>query len=231
MFHHEADYPTAVTSADNEGLRSGFQWCIDHMKDGDHLTVWTHLKGNLGNNKLLEQFVSSHHSVNHITARGGAYLGDPGPVLMAWADPNDIAKFLRFNGNQIRALCVISWDEKRLQPWVSAEQPELLGDTSAWQEQTQALDPVVEEGMKSLTLRINHNNTIAAGSEKDDVVSMLLALHDAGYALDGPTLAGWAIAHGWTGGNPAQLEKYVQAIQRGSRPRVRRGYGLATWTT
>lgn len=222
MFHHEANYPTAVTSSDDEGLRAGFQWCIDHMADGDHLTVWTHLKSNLGNNQLLQRFVSDHRDVDHVTARGGAYLGGPGPVLMAWADPNDVAELVRSNSNRIRALCVVSWNEDRLQPWVSAVHPELLGDTSAWQEQTPALNPVVEEGMKSLTLTINHNNTIAAGYEKDEVVSMLLALHDAGYALDGPALAGWAIAHGWTGRNPGQLEKYIEAIQRGSRPRVRR---------
>lgn len=106
---------------------------------------------------------------------------------------------------------------------MSAVKPELLGDTEAWLEQTPPLDPVVEEGLKSLTLTINHNDTIAAGYEKDDVVSVLLVLHDAGYELDGPALAAWAIAHGWTGRNPAQLEKYVSAINRGSRPRTRRG--------
>lgn len=222
MFHREADYPTAVTSPDDSGLRAGFRWCVAHMEPGDHVVVWTHLKGNLGNNALLQSFVSGHSDVDHVTARGGAYMSRPGPVLMAWADPNDVAEFTRGNGNHIRALCVVSWVEDRLRPWVSAVKPELLGDTEAWLEQTPPLDPVVEEGLKSLTLTINHNNTIAAGYEKDDVVSVLLVLHDAGYELDGPALAAWAIAHGWTGRNPAQLEKFVSAINRGSRPRTRR---------
>lgn len=222
MFHHKATYPTAVTSLDDDGLRAGFEWCAKHMETGDHVTVWTRLKGNLGRNPLLQGFVSGNREADHVTARGGAYMSNPGPVLMAWADPNDVAEFTKWNASRIRALCVVSWDEDRLRPWVSAVHPTLLGDTSAWDEQTPPLDPVVEEGMKSLTLKINHTNTISAGYEKDHVVSALLALHDAGYKLDGPALAGWATAHGWTGGNPAQLEKYVTAINRGSRPRTSR---------
>jgi hypothetical protein len=37
---------------------------------------------------------------------------------------------------------------------------------------------VVLEAMKSLTLTVNHNNTIQAGFEKDQGVRTLLALHD-----------------------------------------------------
>lgn len=222
MFNHEADYPIAITSKDDDGLRAGLRWCVDHQCAGECLTVWTHLKSNLGNNRLLSQFVASRRDVDHVTSRGGAFVRHPGPVLMAWPDPGDIAEFTGRNGNSITALCVVSWSEGRLRPWVSVARPELLGDTSAWQEPAPALDPVVEEGMKSLTLTINHNNTIAAGYEKDDVVSTLLALHDAGYVLDGPAMAGWAVAHGWTSDNPTLLEKYVAAINKGSRPRVRR---------
>lgn len=222
MFAREADYPIAVTSQDDEGLQAAFKWCVEHMEDGDHITVWTHLKGNLSNNHKLEQFVTRHRDVDHVTARGGAHLQHRGPVLMAWADMKDIAEFVQYNGSWIRALCVVSWNVKNLLPWVTAVQPELLGDTSAWDTSTLPLDPVVEEAMTSITLTINHNNTISAGYEKDDVVSALLALHDAGYHLPGPALAGWAIAHGWAGGNPDRLEKYATDINNGKRPRVRR---------
>lgn len=223
MFHHDVQYPVAVTSQDDEGLKAGLRWCFEHQADGEHVTVWTHLKSNLGNNRMLERFVSSRRDVEHVTARGGAFVRNAGPVLMAWPDPGDIAQFTGDNTNRITALCVVAWNEDRLRPWVTVARPELLGDASAWRVLTPNLDPVVEEGMKSLTLRINHNNTIAAGYEKDDVVSTLLALHDAGYALDGPALAGWAVAHGWTSDNPKLLENYVTAINQGSRPRVRRG--------
>lgn len=100
--------------------------------------------------------------------------------------------------------------------------PDILGDGSEWEDLTPQLDPVVVEAMKSLTLTINHNNTIAAGYEKDDVVSVLLALHDARIPMDSDAMQGWALAHGWSGKNPSLLAKYVEDISGGKRPRRNR---------
>lgn len=86
---------------------------------------------------------------------------------------------------------------------------------------TPELDPVAFEAMKSLTSAINHNNTIAAGYEKDMVVSALLALHDAGVLMDGAAVQGSALAHGWAGKNSSRLAKYVDDINDGKRPRSR----------
>ena len=223
MFHQEVTYPLAVTSPDPQGLKAGIEWCASHIDRGDRLTVWTHLKSNLDNSDILEKLVKGHPNVDHVAARGGGHARGRGPVLMAWPDPADIADFTSWNSAHITALCVIAWNPDKLRPWVSEAGAALLGDTSAWDVRTPQLDPVVLAAMESITLTINHGNTIAAGYDKDDVVSGLLALHDAGYRLDGPALAGWAVAHGWKGRNPELLEKYVQDINRGSRPRVRRG--------
>lgn len=219
------DFPVAVTSSDDDGLRAGFQWCANLLDEGDHVTVWTHLKGNLHNNPVLEAFVGRYGNVDHVTARGGAYMGHPGPALMAWADANDIAEFLGANERYVKGLCVVSWDEDKLRAWVRASEPEILGDSSIWEgdEDRKGLDPVVVEAMKQLTAVINHNNTIRGGYEKDEVVGALLALRDAGYELDGPALAAWATINGWRHDNPAQLEKFVDQINRGGRPRTRRG--------
>jgi hypothetical protein len=46
-----------------------------------------------------------------------------------------------------------------------------------WDDLTPELDPIVVEAMKGFTLSINHNNTIAAGFEKDIVVSGLPSCH------------------------------------------------------
>ena len=101
----------------------------------------------------------------------------------------------------------------------------ILGDGSEWQDLTPQLDPVVIKAMESLTLTINHNNTIAAGYEKDDVVSVLLALHDAGIPMVGAAMQGWALAHGWSGETPKQLATSVQDINAGKRPRCNRVIG------
>lgn len=80
------------------------------------------------------------------------------------------------------------------------------------------------EALKSMTQAINHNNTITGGYEKDRVVSLLLALHDARVSMDAEAMQGWALANGWSGKNPARLATYVVDINAGKRPRVSNGY-------
>jgi len=220
MFNQEIDYPIAIASYDSEGLSEAINWCVEGMQKEDTLTVWTKLKSNLSNNVELENLVNRHSNVIHITGRGGGAVRHNGVVLMAWPDLEDIGEIQRYSDG-IKRLCVITWNPDNLRPWVTAVQPTILGDPSEWDTRTPELDPVVVEAMKSLTLSINHNNTIAAGFEKDQVVSTLLMLHKAGITLDGEAMQGWALAHGWHGKNPVQLTKYVADINNGKRPRSR----------
>jgi hypothetical protein len=222
MFDDEVDYPTAVASYDDDGVAEAIRWCASHMEKGDTLTVWTKLKSNLRNCGALDRLVSRHSHVEHVTGRGGAYVRGHGPVLMAWPNMDDIGELVRFSSHMIRGLCVITWNADRIRPWVAQMRPDILGDGSEWEDCTPVLNPVVIEAMKSVTLTINHNNTIAAGYEKDDVVSVLLALHDARIPMDGNAMQGWALAHGWSGKNPALLAKYVEEINGGKRPRCNR---------
>ncbi|GAA4740604.1 hypothetical protein GCM10023328_22230 [Modestobacter marinus] len=221
MFERDVNYPAAVASYDDEGLSAAIDWCVGHMAEGDTLTVWTSLKSNLSNCPQLERLVTRHRNVDHITGRGGTHLRGTGPVLMAWADMDDIGELVRFAGRRIRALCVIPAYDDALRPWVSAVRPAVLGDGSAWEDPTPVLDPVVVEALTGLTGSINHNNTISAGFEKDMVVSSLLALRDAGIPMDDAAMQGWALANGWSGENPQRLAKYVRDINGGTRPRCR----------
>lgn len=123
------------------------------------------------------------------------------------------------NSHGIRALCVITWYDDGIRPWVTATKATVLGDGSAWEGLSPDLDPVVVEALKGLTLTINHNNTISAGFEKDQVVSVLLALRDARTPMDGEAMQGWALANGWSGKNPRRLAEYVRDINAGKRPR------------
>ena len=219
MFNREVDYPTAVASYDDAGVEAAIEWCLEHIQDSDTLTVWTSLKSNLGNCEKLERLVNRYSNVEHVTSRQGGFVGNPGPVLMAWPDMDDIAKMA--SNRHLRAMCVITWNENQIRPWVTAMNPGILGDGSTWERHTVTLDPVLVEALQSLTLTINHNNTIAGGFEKDQVVGVLLALHDAGVPMNGQAMQGWAIAHGWSRENPKRLAQYVNDINAGKRPRSR----------
>lgn len=222
MFDRDVDYPTAVASYDDEGVAAAIKWCIQHMEDGDTLSVWTSLKSNLENCAELERLVQRHRDVEHITGRGRGMPSGAGPILMAWADMDDIGKLVRYS-HGIRALCVITWNEHGIRPWVTAMKPDILGDGSAWEDLSSdlELDPVVVEALKGLTQTMNHNNTISAGFEKDQVVGVLLALRDARIPMDADSMQGWVLANGWSGKNPERLAQYVRDINGGKRPRSR----------
>lgn len=224
MFNRDVDYPTAIASYDDDDVTAAIKWCLRHMEDGDALFVWTSLKSNLQNCAELEQLVLRHRNVEHITGRGQGAPSGTGPVLMAWADMDDIGKLVRYS-HGVRALCVITWNEDTVRPWVTSTKPDILGDRSAWDDLSPELDlnPIVVEALKDLTLTVNHNNAISAGFEKDQVVGVLLALRDARIPMDAAEIQGWALANGWSGKNPERLAQYVRDINGGKRPRTRGG--------
>ncbi|MEZ0491760.1 hypothetical protein AB2L28_05860 [Kineococcus sp. TBRC 1896] len=202
-------------------MEAAIDWCLEHLGDGETLTVWTHLKSNLANNTALDQLVARYSNVQHVTRRGGVGLRRRGPVLMAWADMDDIADLLRFGSHHVTALAVLSWDDEAVRPWAAAAKPVVLGNPSSWTDLVVELDPVVVEALDDLTGFINHNNTISGGHEKEHVVSTLFALYDAGFQLAPKAMQGWVLAHGWAGDNPLQLATDAKDIGRGRRPRAR----------
>lgn len=220
MFDRDTDYPTAVASYDDEGVAAAIDWCVEHMQTGDTLSVWTSLKSNLSNCDALERLVQRHSNVVHIAGRGGGTPRGTGPVLMAWPGMDDIGELVRY-GRGIRAICIITWDADGIRPWVTAMKPDILGDGSDWEILSPDLDPIVVEALRGLTLTVNHNNTISAGFEKDQVVGVLLALRDARIPMDADAMQGWVLAHGWSGKNPERLAQYVRDINGGKRPRAR----------
>ncbi|WP_306211078.1 hypothetical protein [Actinoplanes sp. RD1] len=220
MFEPNGDHPTAVASYDDEGISAAIAWCRKHMQEGDTLTVWTSQKSNLRNCPQLEQLVNRDSNVRRTSARGGAHVHGHGPVLMAWADMDDISELVHSARHRIRALCVITYNEDKLRPWVLAAHPTILGDGSAWEDSTPGLDPLVVEALKDMTKGVTYNTIAARGHEKNVVVGALLALHDAGVSLNGDAMQAWALTHGWSGKNPQHLRDYVSAINNGKRPRI-----------
>lgn len=209
-------YKTAVASADEEGVNAALAWCAENMGDGPDIAIWTALKGNLRNDPLLESFVARYQEVRHVVGRGGGTVGR-GPAILAWARLDDIGPATRYGSGPV---CVIEWGNvDELTPWVLASEGETLGTLDPIEGELD-IDPVILEGLKHVTMTINHNNTISAGYEKNAVVRVLLALHDHGHRLDPVELQGWALANGWRGENPNRLANFVRDINAGKRPRA-----------
>jgi hypothetical protein len=123
VFDTAIDYPIAIASYDDHGVQAAIDWSCQHLEDDDVLKVWTYSKGNLRNCSTLDQLVARHSNVEHVTGRGGGYVRGTGPVLMAWADMGDIGELLRSCNREIRSLCVISFDDDALRPWVAEVRP------------------------------------------------------------------------------------------------------------
>ncbi|AWG97165.1 MULTISPECIES: hypothetical protein [Rhodococcus] len=222
MFEKQPDYPCAVTnssSADPTAIERAFRWVRQRKQPGQKILLWTPQKSNIRNDRQVEA-ISRHPDVLVGTSRGRFSSGwYEGPVLGMWQDTEDLAKMPI---GRPTAMCIVPWVPERLAGWVRAVDAEILGDGRDWQLTTsagQGLDPVVVRGMESITLLINHSNTIKAGYEKRDVVSALLALHDAGYELPAEAIQSWALGHGWRAQNANHLADYCAQINRGSRPR------------
>lgn len=224
MFENEHDYPCAVTNSsagDSTAIGLAFHWVRQRKQPGQKILLWTPQKSNISHNRQVEAISREPDVVVVGTSRGRNSSGwYEGPVLGMWHDTEDLAKIPI---GRPAAMCIVPWVPERLAAWVRAVDAEILGDGRDWQTDTPAenLDPVVVRGLESMTLIINHSNMIKAGYEKRDVVSILLALHDAGYDLPAEAIHTWALGHGWHAQNANHLTDYCNQINRGSRPRFR----------
>ena len=168
MFETRLGCPIAVASPDDDGVDAGIEWCLEHLGDDQTLTVWTHLMSNLAHNDRLAQ-LTRHSNVEHVTGRGGWHMRFASPLLMAWPDLEGLGDANR-QARRVTALCVISWNEDELADWVNLVNLVNLGDGSSWGQPPAELDSLIVEELTHVSGAINHNNTIAAGYEKDHVV-------------------------------------------------------------
>jgi hypothetical protein len=170
MFAAKTEYPCAIIDGDDQGLEIGFQWCVNRMEDGDVLTLFVPLKSSLRNSQLLQTW-STYRDVDVVTSRGSSFVGSPGPVLAVWPDMDDLGKVTR-SDNRVRALCVAAW-VRGLDPPMGGGNSS--GDSGGHARLGRRLHTRPEPGRRGshegLTLTVNHNNTIAAGREKDHVVN------------------------------------------------------------
>lgn len=144
-----------------------------------------------------------------------------GPVLAAWPTEKHLADI--DGDRRTSALCVLSWAPNDAAAWASAHQPEQLSPGAPAAAPPTIVDPVVGEGMKTLTLLVNHANNLAGSMDRRDAVNVLLTLHDAGPRLEPDEMYAWALAHGWPAGGATRLKELAVQIVDGRRPRADRG--------
>ena len=218
MFETQKNYPCAVADQDGTGERIALEWCCRHMGHGQSLTLWVTQKNILRNNGFLSR-LSVAPRVKVETGRGINFFAANGPVLAMYPRIEDLGTIMSASG--ITALCVIRWNDG-LSTWIQETKAEILHD-AGWDlvdSNEAALTPDVLETLRSITLVLNHNNTITEGYEKKIVVTRLLRLHDNGVALPKKEMMEWASANGWRGKNVEELGNYVDKINNGVRPRT-----------
>jgi hypothetical protein len=83
-------------------------------------------------------------------------------------------------------------------------------------------DPVVVEGLQTLTDIINVTTLYANAVGRDRASELLSTLHDRGHAVDPESAREWAMARGWSARAAGQLADLAQQISAGKRLRIKR---------
>lgn len=220
------DYPCAIADFTDEGAEAALQWALDHKGDGEELTLWAMAKGTLQANDILRGF-SRHKGNGPNVAVGKHVYRVKGPVLAMYPDAENLAYPAGAVG--LTALAVVA-SSYELDTWAAEVKAEVIHSIDSSGSDTFELSGITPEpvlvpeviaGLKQITILINHNNTIAAGYERDQVVKVLRQLKRDGYDLPAKRMAEWAVAHGWRRGNPKELIDLAKKINNGVRPRYR----------
>lgn len=113
---------------------------------------------NVSNNQLLSEFVNrTGVAVGTWRSRATGCYG--GPVLAAWPTREKLGEIA--DDPRTRALCVVPWGNGEVDAWAAAAaQPKLLGPAVRL-EPSSGLDPIVVEGLKTLTHSVNMANDLA----------------------------------------------------------------------
>jgi hypothetical protein len=136
------------------------------------------------------------------------------PVIIAcWPNEKLLADLDTLQ--QLRALCVVSHDNKEVLGWRVARRVIDLLNPAAPSPPTLIADPIVLAAMKSLTIRVDHGTMLAHSRGKAATVQMLQILRRDGYEFTTAELRAWAIANGWATIGASALTKIADAVLRG----------------
>jgi hypothetical protein len=188
MLETVRDYPTAITAGPehgDRGMKDAIRWVLIKTKElGGQPLVYAPGKSNIEDVPLLAQFAKTPGvAVRTWRQRHAPWRG--GVVLAAWPTREKLGEIA--DGRQVRGLVVVPWAEGEVDAWVAAADPERLGPVSVPPvddtRRGRNLDPVVAEGLKTLTRMVNHANNLAGSLDRRDAVAVLRTLNEANYPL------------------------------------------------
>lgn len=221
----ERNYPRAITPSGSlypdHAQRLAIEWTtVQRATVGGTALLYVPLKSSLNNNALLGAYsrrpgVVVGTSIGRITGWSG------GPVLAAWPTRDKLA--LIADDRRTRALCVIPWNDTDTAAWQHVAAPDLLGEAIEPPASTQVLDPVVVEGLKTLSHSVNHGNNLASSLDHRDAVAVLRELHRGGYSLPPDEVYVWALKHDWQAQGAARLRDLAGKIDAGKTVQLKGG--------
>ena len=217
MFEVARDYPTALAADPSQpdlALRTAMQWVLTKQVEvGGDVLVFAPGKQNINQNSLLATFCKRPRT-QIATWRKPALGWAGGPALAVWPNRDKLAEVADRSG--IRALVVVPWADGEVDAWAGATHPELLIGAEQGP-LPDPLDPVVVEGLKSLTAMVNHSNNLAGALDKRDAVAVLTTLYRGGHVLDAQAIYTWALANSWPGRGAERLREMAERIGSGHR--------------
>lgn len=215
-------YPSALTaSGDQQAVSRAIAWCEQQRQSGEQVAVWAPGKQNLSADSVLAAYAQRNVLM---TARLRSVPWSGGPVLAAWPPADDLARLAEHP--RVTALCVLTWRDDDVAAWAASRAPMLLTPGAVGPPLAVALDPVVVQALRALTVLVNQANHLAGALDKRDAVAVLTVLHRGGYPLDPDAVYQWALANEWRPAGAQRLREMTSRFAGGRPLRLQSG---AAW--
>ncbi|HEY5475388.1 MAG TPA: hypothetical protein VIK11_01620 [Tepidiformaceae bacterium] len=220
MFERKRNIPRAIAgpnAVDQQAVERAVRWVLqkDVEQSGQSL-LYMPARPNVEAEPRLQALSRQVQTETWKTLSGSRWTG--GPVLAAWPDEKHLAQI--DSDGRTSALCLLVWNDRDAAGWAAAHQPEQLSPGASMPAPASVADPVVGEGLKTLTALVNHGNQLAGSMDHRDAVNVLQTLQDGGHRLDPQGIYAWALANGWPAKGAQRLKELATDIAGGKRPRA-----------
>ena len=223
MFERTRDYPTAMTDPDgdaDQAMRDAVTWFVEQCQaiPGSPY-CWSTAAATSRTTRCWPAWLRRSRPKPPRTLLGSGWTR--GPVFIAWPSADTLASIA--DDRRTKALIVLSWTARDVDAWAAAAQPKMLTAGASDPAPVALVDPVVEQGLITLTHYVNHANNLAGALDKRDAIAVLLTLHDGRHRLEPEPIYAWALANGWPARGAQRLRELAEKIAGGTRPRLQGG--------